>query len=354
MISAGYRQKPPPWAVSRTLTPPQYRSLWSGLVLGWPMWDWRQRHCEDVSGLGLHGQFGTGLTPTSWVCRDLGSALTFSGTVNESIYVTDPGGNWLDGWSVFSGEITFILSELASANIGLMGKYRPDTGLRSWRWYIPADGTNFGLQVSSDGTAYEQQVTTAAGLTTGVVYQSVFSYNAGVFRTYLNGASIANDGDFGSHLSANATTDNFRVGIRTTAGGGGDSFFHGQILSVRVWNRVISPEEVKRMWESPFGMYSQQWFEMLGKLHSGGAAAGPWQDAGPVAKGIKELVIGGLVNGTSYDVQCKTVDTSENASAGCTPVAQTPVASPATVRNVRDVLQTGPLGASKILRTVRQ
>lgn len=338
--------KPPPWPVNPLRVPEDRRGLWQGLVLGYPFWDTGQRRVEDVSGRGLHGAWGASLTEADWKVLEQGPALDFTSNVGKYLQVDDPPGDPLDGFSAFSAEVWFVADDF-SVQRGLIGKYRPDNGYRAWRFYYNGVLT---LQVSSDGTAFESQAATA-GLSTGTLYQALFTYNAGAFTLYVNGASVAVTGNFSSQTSIFAGAAPFLVGQRRTTLDFAADVFDGRILSVRVWDRALRADEALELWEDPWGMYRPDWALPLPVAeHSGGAAAGPWELVDEVDAGVEELLIPGLQNGISYDVVAKTVDLSENVSDGCTPESGTPAASTPVAVAARGVLSGGLVPPASVWR----
>ena len=330
--------KPIPWPVTPPRAPWERAGLWRDLALAWPLWDVGQRQAEDVSGRGLHGTFGANFTEADWkVVEGHGPALDFTANVGKFLRVDDPPGDPLDGFSAFSAEVWFVADDLSVVR-GLCGKYRPSDGYRAWRFFY--DGA-LTLQVSSNGTAFESKAA-SAGLSTGTLYQALFTYSAGAFKLYINGASVGVTGDFTSQTSIFAGAAPFLVGQRRTTGDFAADVFDGRILSVRVWSRALRADEALELWEDPWGMYRPDWgLPSLAVEHEGGAAPGPWEFVGEVDAGVQELLIDGLANGVSYDVFARTVDLSENISTGCDPESGTPAASSPVAAVARGTLGAG-------------
>jgi Concanavalin A-like lectin/glucanases superfamily len=324
----GRQSKPAAREIVLDRLPPDARALWQGCALAWPFWSVGQGHVEDTGPNRFHGVFGSNMLPSDWVSSPYGAALRWSGQTNDKLTVADPPSNHLDGTTRLSVELTFKSAVLGSAGTiyGLVGKYRPSTGLRAWRVYI--DGDELALQVSSDGAANEVQVTTAANFVVGTWYHVVLTYNAGVFRVYLNGAPATVDADFGVQLSIFGGGEELKVGQRTTAAGSAESNWQGDMASLRVWTgRVLTQAEARYLYDDRWAMWNPgMWLPSLALIHSGGAAAGAWVSAGVVPAGIQSLVIPGLVNGVSYDVKSETIDQTGNRSAGSSPVTGTPAA----------------------------
>ena len=317
--------KPAPWNVSAGSTEGEFQSLWLGLSLAWPFW--HESRAVDVSGHGIHGVRGAGISMSSWKGTPYGSGLLFDESDTESkVTAPDPPADRLDGGSTLSAEILCRPDTIAggSTRYGLLSKYRPLPGQRSWRLYI--EGDELELQVSSDGSVYESEKTTIVDLVAGNWYHIIFTYDGGVTRIWVNGTEFPLN-DFSSATSIFAGGEEFLVGGRTSEAGSNLQRLDGVVASVRIWTRVLTPFEVRLLTTAPWGMYQAGvGVPSLALEHSGGAAAGPWQFAGSVAAGGEATIVSGLMNGTSYDIQLRTEDTSENISSGSTPVAGTPTA----------------------------
>lgn len=346
------RHKPARWPISKAKTPLECQGLWRGCSLAWPLWDYGERTIFDVSGNQIHGTFGSQLLATDWVSTELGAAADFAVGAGDMITADDPPTNLLDGTAALSVEVMFILDAVPGAGVrkGLCSKYQPTDGYRSWRFIVLED--EIQLQVSSDGVAFEPQQTTDANLAAGTIYQALVTYDAGDFHAYVNGAEKTTDGDFGSQLSIFGGARGLIVGQDTLAGGGSADVLDGKILSVRVWLRALSAAEAVLLWERPFGMYERPTARTYSMEHSGGSGAGAWSLAGEALKGAQQLEVTGLLNGVSYDVQLKTVDTSDNESTGSTIISGTPAATASVARVVREPL-VGRAQASRFLRRAR-
>lgn len=332
--------KPSAWPIAIPDLRPEQQRLWVDCQIAMPFWSIGQGHVEDMSHNRFHGALGAGIAPaTDWVGSPWGAALKWTGQSTDKVTVADPAYNALDGFSEFSFEITFLSTTIGASGtlFGLAGKYRPATGVRSWRFYI--DGAQLALQTSNDGAGNEIQLTTNAALAANTWYQAVVAFKSGVWTCRLNGSLLTTDGNFSTHTTIFGGTEELKLGQRTTAGSGSDTPLVGQIASFRLFTRALLDAETLLLWDDKWGMYDGGLgLPSLAVEHSGGAAAGPWSEAGVVVKGVQSLLISGLMNATSYDVRIKTRDTTGNTSAGNTPAASTPTAGSSRAPPLR----TGP------------
>jgi hypothetical protein len=309
------RQKPGSWALEQQRTPPDTAHLWQDLNLALPLWEGAGRFVEDVSGLNLHsGTWGTGVT---WTRGELGPGLDFDGSSSANFQIADPPANYLDSCSAFSLDMWFEVDSVTGIH-GLVGKYRATAGMRSWRLYT--NGTELTMQVSADGTAYEEKSTSGAGLATGTLYHLVMTWNAGTWVVRLNGAAVTANA-FTTVTSIYAGTDYVLVGKRYDG-----YYLDGRIYSIRFWQRALAAEDLAILYELPFRMFEQDFdFPSLALLHIGTTPAGEWELAGEVENDVEEFYLSGLENAVSYDVYCTTVDISGNESTGCSDESATPV-----------------------------
>lgn len=329
------RQKPGAWALEQCRTPPDTAHLWQDLTLALPLWEGAGKGVEDVSGLNLHS-YVWGSTP-AWVVGELGSGIDFDGTSSGYFRIADPPANYLDGCGALTVEFWMIPHDITGLH-GIIAKYRATDGMRSWR--IFTNGSEMAMTASTDGVAYVERLTSGAGISIGTLYHVVVQFDAGTLRVYLNGVAQSVTGTYGFSTIFGGT-DYLMVGRRYDA-----YYFNGHIYSVRIWQRVITAQEVSILYDAPFRMYEPDFdLPTLALEHgAGGSPAGPWILAGEVNAGVKELYLSGLTNGISYDVYAQTVDLSGNVSTGCAAESQTPVASAGGVNSqLRRGVVVGPV-----------
>jgi hypothetical protein len=323
--------KPQPWGpVEAAFLSFENRELFEGVTLAFPFWNFKESHIQDVSGNNLHGAFQAGIDPLAdWSHARWGETLEFDGGTTDYIVVPDPSSDIIDGTSKITIALlvrTSIIPTLGQIQ-GLISKYAVATGKRSWRLYFEDNEIEF--QVSSDGANNETKSTSGAAIGQSVWYFIVITFDAGVFKVYIDGKSVTVGGNFTITNIFNGT-EPIWIGRRSS----GDPFF-GEISMLAVWgSRVLNPAEVETLSWDIFGMFELDFQRVVQNVtmitaHSGGVAAGPWISAGKVAEtGPQEKLITGLTNGVLYDVQVKTIDDDGNVSAGSTIVQGTPVAGP--------------------------
>lgn len=312
--------KPAKWTHAYASLTAEGQAQWANCVLAWPLWDKTITSAPDLSGNALSGVFGTGLVAGDWLDAPFGPALKIAPTSGDKITVADPATNLLDGWSAFSVSMVFRLTSVPAAGVkmALAGKYRPADGARSWRLYL--SGSEIEMQVSSDGVGNEVQITQGAGLVAGQWYHLIVTWSSGAWQVWLDGVLQTVDAAF-STTSIFGGNEEFKVGQRTTSGGGSDVPLDGQIADVRVWSAALSSSMVARVVARPWVMYEQ--------------SPGEWIPAGRIPAGTQLVTIPGLTNGVAYSVRLRTADLNGNEQATGVTISGTPAAPSGG---------TGPLG----------
>jgi len=310
--------KPSPWVVASGAIDSEASGLWQKLVLFLPYWDPQAFDIEDISGMGLHGVCGTQITSSRWIGSPYGAALHHAGlNSQDTVDIADPPTNLLDGLTRLSVEMLVRLDNITGVK-ALIGKYWPNPGERSWR--LMTSGDEFEMQLSSDGTNFQQITTSGVNFLANTWYHLIWLYDAGAWSLYSQGKLVASGTSTQTSLNASPTA--LKIARRSDA-----SALAGDVGLVRIWrDRILTAQEIQYLYHWPWAMCEPPLLTVLtaAVLHLGGAGAGPWQLAGTVPKGNQELLVGGLMNGVSYDVQVKTEDLTGNESTGSTILSATP------------------------------
>lgn len=340
MLWVHSRAKPSSWPVESGAIDSEASGLWQKLVLFLPYWDAQALDIEDISGFGLHGVCGTQISNSRWIGSEHGAALHHLGSNSQdAVDIADPSTNLLDGLTRISVEMLVRLSNVTGTK-ALIGKYFPNPGERSWRLMISGD--EFEMQLSSDGTAFQQITTSGVNFLANVWYELVWLFDSGAWSLYSNGKLVASGTS--TQTSLNASPSALRIAQRSDALG-----LAGDVSLVRIWrDRILTASEIEYLYHWPWAMCEPPLLTVptAAVLHSGGGALpGPWQLAGVSPKAQQELLITGLMNGTSYDVQVKTADQIGNESPGSTILSATPAsAAPRPVSLIQPLVSPIPEG----------
>jgi len=215
-------------------------SLTNGLV-GWWTFDGKDmagNYAFDKSGNGNRGTLTSGPART---IGKIGQALTFDG-VSGYVNMGNPTSLKLTGSATWSAWVK--INSCPSGQCVIISK-RGFAGDRGWEFYAN-DSVGFDIIAvdSADNTnsADRSTVGTYAGVWTHVV--GVYNASALTLDIYINGKND-NSGLGGTVASAqNDSSQNVNIGRRPTDFG----YFPGLLDDVRVYNRALSAEEIKRLY----------------------------------------------------------------------------------------------------------
>jgi hypothetical protein len=222
----------------------------SGLVGLWHMDEGTASSTADSSGNGYNGILSTGVT---WSGSDggqwdsststifaTGSALSFDGANG---YVSTGATTTILNSSDMTVSAWINPSSLSGTIIGRGQVYTGN--YYGWRVYL-SNGA-FGL-IRNLGTSVPI-ATGISGFLTSNVFQFVtvtFNYNTGVTTFYVNGTQVYSTTLTTGTIAYNASYDNgISIGTQDYKTGR-VSYFKGQIDEVRIYNRILSGDEISR------------------------------------------------------------------------------------------------------------
>lgn len=221
---------------------------WNQSLAGlWRFDDKNSTHVFDNSTYKNHGAMKNGVNCD--VAGKFGQACKFDG-VNDYIDVPDKGN--YDNISAITVEAWFKFEQLAKdkgEGEVIVTKKHPSSPWNSWSIGQWNGDNNIAFSVkNSAGTNFQAYVGSAAtNILPGEWHHIVGVYNGSRVVVYL-------DGNIGSN-SASMTgpiynsTDPLRIGADWSGG----SRFNGTIDEVKIWNRALSPEEIKASFNA--GLY---------------------------------------------------------------------------------------------------
>jgi hypothetical protein len=186
----------------------------------------------------------TSYSTTNQSVKEGAAAASFVRANSETLSITDASQTGLD----ITDNITLVAwmrPTNLSVDMGIAGK---SDGLnnRSYYLYIDSTGPMLKAKVSSSGSGAAQPFG-ATTLSVNTWYHVALVYNGTDLRLYLNGSLDANGADNPLSYSSGIYdgTGNFAIGSR----GNVDDFFDGQIDEVAVFNRALSADEIKEIYE---------------------------------------------------------------------------------------------------------
>ncbi len=225
-----------------------------GLVGNWsfngPDIDWKTGTAYDRSGSGNNGTITNMSTTTSPVAGISGQALKFDGS-DDVVSVND--NDALDfATSDFSFSAWVFTPVGAATGATIFGKWSYSTTVGGWSFVERYDVAKYGLQLGK-GEAPCQTIW-YVGFTTDVtegVWEHIFANidRDGYAKLYLNGVYSSQ-----VDISADASCDysnayDFQIGSRGSSGYR-DEYFKGSVDEVRVYNRVLSADEIGQLYRA--------------------------------------------------------------------------------------------------------
>ncbi|MBI2024266.1 LamG domain-containing protein [Candidatus Giovannonibacteria bacterium] len=212
-------------------------SLAKGLVGYWSFdgKDIYGTKATDRSGQGNHGTLTNG---PAKVAGKLGQALSFDGVddlvnAGSASVLNMTGPHALSAWVRRDGTGTAYTSYVLIA-----GKFDGDDN--GYGLFYKASTGDFSAAVRSGGGFFES-VFSAGG--TGEWYHLVERFDGTNVKLYING--VEKDSDAAGISGSNV---NFNIGGGWFKAGGYQSRFNGLIDDVRVYNRALSADEIKRLY----------------------------------------------------------------------------------------------------------
>ncbi len=234
-------QKPPQWPVAAAMVAPQYQPLWRGLVGHWIMWEGSGLIARDISGRGSHLTFTSGPV---WSASQLGTAITFDGT-NDHLLVADS--PHLKNFAALT--IAAWINPSASGGSSasrIAHKSRTATADDYALNYISTD--KLQLRINTDGGQTLLNGLTTITPNTGW-YHALGTWDGSEMSVFLNGVSDATP----VARTGTLTDNNQPFAIGAHEGTQTNRAFNGKIVDVRIWDRVLTPAEIRSLYQDPFG-----------------------------------------------------------------------------------------------------
>ena len=214
----------------------QAPGLWRGLVGAWPLQEVGGLTAFDVSGYRNNGTLTSMDAATDHVVTPMGRALDFYGSKDFPGVVTarDPTAN--------GPPITVATWGNIRTNVTYAGIADTKTSYDGAGWVIWVINNNLRVRI-------EEWVSGSGALigthTLGQWFHVGFTYDNATIRPYFNGKAAAPE------AAAAATVPNSVMQI-------GRSYAYCldcQVANLGIWNRILLPSEILRLYTDPWGMY---------------------------------------------------------------------------------------------------
>ena len=233
-----YKPSPGLRAAGGFRTHPRYR----GCVAHWLMDEGGGLTAFDISGNKNNGTLTSGPT---WTGGQFGPTLNLDG-VDDYVDVGNASPLQLTGAMTVSAWIN--LDDLSATVHRIVSKFGL-AGNRGWEMVLDdAPDNRFTFRISSDGTVTLQAQEAAQWAFSGQWMHVVGTYEPSTaLRIYRNAVLIVEN-----TTAIPASQFNSSVNARIGRGPTGGAPFDGKIDDVRIYNRVLSPEEVAWLYNQPF------------------------------------------------------------------------------------------------------
>ena len=203
-----------------------------------------KNNVADKSGLGNHGSLvmgTTGNTATSSMQKPgkIGQALSFDGV---SDYVDTPDNDSLDVSTV----VTFSFWGKRSLEVNQVGIIEKRSGTNTDMAYSIRDssGSEIWAQFSSDGSSFESEASIRdCGFRDSNWTYITVTFNNGSIIYYRNG--IQCDTDTSAQTPIHNSARNLWLGKNSV---GIPGFFSGSLDDVRIYNRALSADEIRQLY----------------------------------------------------------------------------------------------------------
>ena len=166
-----------------------------------------------------------------------GSALKFDG-VNDYVDIVDS--PELDNTTTMSWSFWIKSNDVVTSDLGMVTKYEAVNGERSWAIRNRGVAGEIDVGISSDGIAYEFKGSTSFGLQIGVITHVVITYDSGTVTWYKDGVFVETAEN--TQTSIFAGSHNVEIGKYRT------NYFNGLIDDVRIYNRALSADEIRQLY----------------------------------------------------------------------------------------------------------
>jgi len=216
-------------------------ALSDGLVGYWNFDEGGGLTAYDRSGNLNHGTLTNMDADTDWTDGQLGGALDFDGS-NDYVEVGDT--NVLDISSSFSISVWILKGSNTGYDMILMKT--PDQN--NANYYITTTSDEIAMGFTDVPANWNECATSATNIVTSAWYHlvGVFDDDGNTQTIYVNSLSQAVTGTCAPAVSPQTNAGSIYVGESQLSGGG--EWFDGIIDDVRIYNRALTPTEVRRLY----------------------------------------------------------------------------------------------------------
>lgn len=228
-----------------------------GLVAHWLMFEGGGITARDIATRNN----GTLTSGPTWAPGKFGKAISFNGSTN---YIScGPGGDWMTN-TAGSMSVWFKISALLGADGAACAAGAGDSNATGGLCYFgirranAVGGTNTRLNMTHvvSSPASTNIVMGSTNLVANVWYHAVVTASGSAWTLYLNGVPETANVFIGSNVGRWYSQANFQSTKFNNIGSviftnTNQAFFPGTIDDVRIYNRVLSQQEIRQLYTSP-------------------------------------------------------------------------------------------------------
>ena len=216
-------------------------NITSGLVGRWNFDEATGTIAHDSTGGNYSGILTNSPTITTSTCK-IGYCLGLNGS--NYVDMSDPASGIFDfGANDFSLQGWFYISALPGSYKSIINK--GGSGAPGYGMEIGADNT-LTCSIQASGGTNQHVQGTIPSLNAWHQATCVFDRDDGIYA-YLDGVAVASS-TYESGNTGSISTDSYNLNVGRYAGG--SWYFNGYIDDIRVYNRTLSSDEVKRAYDS--------------------------------------------------------------------------------------------------------
>ena len=258
------------------------KSLSDGLVGYWKFDEGVGTTSADSSGNNSLATFGAGDSSPSWGNGKYGTGTSFDG-IND--YATSSDLNSVEGLSSMS-----VQAWIKPNNITSDKKFAAKENV----WYFFTNtclGSNqVGFVIHGKNSCIESEAVNT-GITLNQWSHVIAVYENNTTKLYLNGSLV----DSAESITMPTSDYSFSIGAKDNDGSSFGSFFDGLIDEVRIYNRALSPTEVKQLYDyapGPVGYWKFEEgvgttaYDSSGNGNNGTLINSPTWTTGKIGKGL--------------------------------------------------------------------
>lgn len=204
----------------------------------------------DATGNNNNGTLVNSPARATSTCK-ISNCLSFDGISNYVNFAASSALNVTGNQTVS----LWVKSDTAIANADIAGRWLSSVDNKKV-WRLRTDSTYLTFRVSADGvTNSADATTTISSVVDGNLHHIAAVYDGSAIAVYVDG-TLRGSTAYSGGLFSNVNTI-LRVGA-SSSGGAIAAYFKGLIDDVRIYNRALSADEVKRLYNS--NVYSRYFY----------------------------------------------------------------------------------------------